>query len=148
MCGIDICPVHTRTDVVDPVEANVPARAVQYHGEYAVATLDNPAYGNPLAALGSLLDPNYEPPNMFITMVVKVGEGSLGDVLAEGSGELEKATVFKETFLSPNDPRLEEFLDLNPFSSDTSKFNERLTEIMHASHEMVMSSVKEGLIPS
>lgn len=142
MCGVDICPVHTRTDVVEAVQANVPARAIEYHGEYAVATLDNPEFENPLSALGALF--GQEPPNMFVTLVVKVGSGPLGDVM--DAGNLESATVFKETFLSPGDGRLDEFRGLSPFAADTSTFNQRLTEIMHESHKMVMSSVKEGLI--
>lgn len=144
MCGVDICPVHTRTDKIDPVQANVPARAITYHGDYAVCTLDNPEFDNPLVALKTMLTGG-EPPNMFMHMVVKVGPtGALGDVL--DAGQLDSATVFKETFLATGDARLDEFRNESPFVVDTGDFNVRLTEIMHESHELIVASVKEGII--
>lgn len=146
MCGVDICPVHTRTDVKDPVEANVPARAITYVGEYAVATLDNPEFGSPMAALKLLLGGEVTPPDMFMHLVVKVGSGALGDVLDRD--EMMEATVFRQTFLAPDDERLDETAFSGLATGDSTEFNAKLTEIMHEAHEMVLSSVKDGTIPA
>lgn len=141
MCGVDICPVHTRTDSKEPVEPNVPARAITYHGDYAVATLDNPEFGSPVTMLKAMFSPEpVKAPGMFMHLVVKVGSGSLGDVLDRD--EMMEATVFRQTFLGSEDDRLTDVMD-----DETGKlFNARLTEIMHEAHEMVLSSVKEGVI--
>ncbi|WAB09321.1 hypothetical protein SEA_STELLA_81 [Streptomyces phage Stella] len=143
MCGMnETCPVHGRNDVRDAVENNTPARAVTYLGEYAVATLDNPEYQSPMTAINALM--GRETPNMFMHLVVKVGpEGCLGDVL--DAGGLKAATVFRETFVSASDSRLDPFIqELEAGQSDA--FNAKLTEIMHDAHDMVVSSVKDGTI--
>lgn len=143
MCGMtDTCPIHARNDVKDPVEDNTPARAVTYLGEYAVATLDNPEYQSPMAALSALF--GRKAPNMFMHLVVKVGEtGCLGDVLdAQG---LRDKTVFRDTFLDPSDERLTPFMDdLQAGVSD--RFNATLTTILHESHDLVVDSVRNKVI--
>lgn len=143
MCGMSAtCPVHARNDVKDVVEDNTPARAVTYLGEYAVATLDNPEYQSPMAALSALF--GQKAPNMFMHLVVKVGEtGCLGDVLdAQG---LKDKTVFRETFLPGDDARLTPFVDdLSMGNSD--KFNAELTKILHESHDLVVDSVRNKVI--
>lgn len=141
MCGVEICPVHTRTTMVDPIVDDVPARAITYYGDYAVCTLDNPEFSNPFAALGFLLGEEDAMPKMFLQLVVKVGPtGTLGDVLeAEG---IEAATVFRDTFLEPEDARLAEFTGQGP----SQEFNDRLTKIMFESHEMTLDMVRNGAI--
>lgn len=143
MCGMsETCPVHARNDVKDPVVDNTPARAVTYLGEYAVATLDNPEYQSPMAALSALF--GGKAPNMFMHLVVKVGEtGALGDVL-DGQG-LKDATVFRETFLDPGDERLTPFMD-ELATGVSDRFNETLTTILHESHDLVVDSVRNKVI--
>lgn len=143
MCEMNAtCPVHGRNNVKDAVENDVAARAVTYLGEYAVATLDNPEYQSPMAMLSALL--GRPAPGMFMHLVVKVGEtGCLGDVLdAQG---LKDKTVFRETFLPADDPRLTPFMD-EVSTGVTAKFNETLTTMMHESHDLVVDSVRNKVI--
>lgn len=143
MCGMnETCPVHGRNDVKDAVENNLPARAVTYLGEYAVATLDNPEYQSPMAALSVLF--GQEAPKMFMHLVVTVGEtGTLGDVL--DAGDLKAKTVFREVFLGADDERLTPFMD-DLAAGVSDKFNAKLTEIMHESHDLVVDSVRNKVI--
>lgn len=144
MCGVSICPVHTRTTVVDPIEPNVPARAITYIGEYCVATLDNPEFGDPASLLAALFGQELEPKDMFMHLVVKVGDKALSDVM--DAGKLESSTVFRETFLSPADGRLEAAINPSDPFEDTSEFNRVLSEIFIESHELVLASVKSGVV--
>jgi hypothetical protein len=141
MCGVEICPVHTRTTMVVPIEDGVPARAITYYGDYAVCTLDNPEFSNPMAALSFLLGEAEGMEKMFLQLVVKVGPtGTLSDVLeADGIGA---ATVFRDTFLEPGDARLTEFNGEGP----SQAFNDRLTKILFDTHEMTLDSVQNGII--
>jgi hypothetical protein len=138
----DTCPVHARNDAKDPIEDNVPARAVTYLGEYAVATLDNPEFASPMAMLAGLF--GKPAPKMFMHLVVKVGEtGCLGDVLdAEG---LKAATVFRDVFLEAGDERLEPFV-AEAQMGNSAPYNEALTKIFHDSHDLVVDSVRNKVI--
>lgn len=145
MCGIGTCPVHTRTTVIDKIEANRPARAMTYEGDYIIASVDNPDFDPSAAMLSVLLGTPAE--NLFIHLVVKVGpDKSIGDVMDEGN--LEKLTVFRETFLAPSDKRLEDGAQesIESGTADTSLINEVMTTILHESHDMVVQSVKDGTI--
>lgn len=145
MCGVSVCPVHTRTTVVDDVEPNVPARAITYVGDYAVATLDNPEFGSPSELLGLLFGEAPKLTDMFMHLVVKVGPtGSLGDVM--DAGQLEKSTVFRETFLGPDDARLRAAIDQDGPLGNSAKFDETLSTIFRESHELVLESVKNGIV--
>lgn len=145
MCGIDICPVHTRTNVVDDVKPKVPARAITYHGDYAVATLDNPKFGDASELLGILFGEEPKLTDMFMHMVVKVGPtGTLGDVM--DAGELSKLTVFQETFLSPGDARLIAAVDSEDPYGNTAEFDQTVSKIFKDSHELVLESVKNGIV--
>ncbi|ATW62514.1 hypothetical protein HWB39_gp22 [Streptomyces phage WRightOn] len=144
MCGVDICPVHTRTNAMDEVKSNVPARAITYVGDYAVVTMDNPSYGDPMSLISAML--GGEPPKMFMHMVTKVGPTKpIGDL---SSVELKDNEVFRETFLDASDPRLEPFMDsaATELSGETDEFNAELTKIFQESHELVVASVKNGVI--
>lgn len=143
MCGMSAtCPVHARNDVKDAVQNNLAARAVTYLGKHVVATLDNPEYQSPMAAFAALF--GKKAPNMFMHLVVEVGEtGTLGDVL--DAEQLKAKTVFRDTFLAGDDERLWPFVgDLSVGVSD--KFNAKLTEIMHESHDLVVDSVRNKVI--
>ena len=144
MCGVSVCPVHTRTTVVDGVEPNVPARAITYVGDYAVATLDNPEFGSPSELLGLLFGEEPKLTDMFMHLVVKVGDKALGDIM--DAGQLEKSTVFRETFLGPDDARLQAAIDQDDPLGNTAKFNETLSTIFRESHELVVESVKNGIV--
>lgn len=85
MCGTTTCPIHTRTDVTDAYTEDHGFRAVNYVGEVAVVTAENPKFSDPMGALLGFIAATKggkpEVPSMFLTLVVKVGEGAIGEVM-------------------------------------------------------------------
>lgn len=85
MCGTTTCPIHTRTDVTDGYTEDHGFRAVNYVGELAVVTAENPKFSDPMGALldfiANVKGVPSKVPAMFMTLVLKVGEGAIGEVM-------------------------------------------------------------------
>lgn len=91
----DGCAVHFRVDGEYFNEGAQYARLVNYVGEYAIFTEDNPEAGNPAllvkAVLGQITREDLPP--RWATMIVHVGDGVLGD--AEGHDAEERRQAFR-----------------------------------------------------
>lgn len=150
MCGIETCPIHERVDAKDEVTDQFGSgRAVTYLDDVAVITMDNPGYNDPMTALGALLGGReFKVPGMFVTYVVRVGEGAVGDVTEE---DFRGATLHREEFVEHDDPKLDPFrgaLDLPESEKKilSEGMSSYLNAVFQAKHEEVVLAVKAGVI--
>ncbi len=145
MC-VENCPVHSRTSVNNPIQANTPVEKIDYIGKYAVVTIDNPDFLSPLTAIKAAMGLLDKMPPMFVTLVVEVGEnGALGDVMEAGPGGLETASRFRESHTNLPDGYEAQFDSYEAFSVAADAELERM---VNDAHTMIKSSVENGLIPS
>lgn len=97
----DDCAVHFRVDGEYFNEEAQYVRLINYVGEYAVFTEDNPVAGSPAllvkAVLGQITREDLPP--RWATMIVHVGDGVLGD--AEGHTIEERRAAFR--YHAPHD---------------------------------------------
>lgn len=143
MC-VENCPVHSRTDVNEPIQANTPVSKINYRGKYAVVTIDNPDFLSPLTAIKAAMGLIETMPPMFVTLVVEVGEnGSLGDIMSPGG--LEAASRFREAHTNLPDGYEKQFDSYDAFSVAADA---KLEEMVNDAHTMILSSVENGLIPA
>ena len=78
----DDCPIHHRLDFQEMDDEDEYGRLITYVGEYCVITTDNPSLMSAAVLLRLILGlyEKEDVPDKFETCVIKVGDGSVGDL--------------------------------------------------------------------
>ncbi len=130
------CPVHGRVDDRPGFKYGWSTREVNYHGKYAVVTVDAPGYVS--AYLAAAMGLSTTEPDRFTTLVMEVGEdGNLYDASEDA--------VFDQNmkFRQDHTPNLQEYLEMEDADIDAD-----IHKRMNDAHELVLSMVKEGVVPA
>lgn len=116
-CTSDKCVIHTRTDGIKPYDdGEGMAAKVNYLGEFAVITRTNSAGVSPAAQLLRMMGANMD---MFYTLVLHVGDGTIGEFVGLEGEELYSEIRYMEThteitpeFDTPDFPEVERKAEL------------------------------------
>jgi hypothetical protein len=138
MCGTDICPIHTRTDAHDDYSEGVVFRAVDYVGGVAVVTGESPEFSSPFNALldffSSQAGIDTPVPPMFLTLVIKIGEGAIGEAMEE----LQSNLLLEQTH--------GDFGKVSGLSG--SEMDAAMSVMANEGHSLVLDQVKGGMFSS
>lgn len=139
MCERSDCAAHNRLDTL-PEVVDGPFHATTYVGDKLVFTCDNPKFIDPLSALVETLGGN--PPKIFVTYVLQLESdtASAAHLMEVTEEEYGRAILFQETHtdFTDEDDRVIVAKEKTP--------EEVLTPKVHDFHNMVVESVKSGLI--
>jgi hypothetical protein len=144
-CPNTACPVHFRNDYRETFEAGRATRIITYVGEHAVFTSDNPELftsNGTMEAIKAALGLPANPPKLFTTSVVRVGEnGNLGPFTEDPDG-LVAATVFKSTHgVMPDE-------EVALKAGSLEGINQHVDAKLGDDHLMIVEQVRNGIIPS
>jgi|SRR5688572_4111483 len=144
-CPNSACPVHFRNDYRETFEAGHATRIITYVGEHAVFTTDNPELftsTGQMEAIKAALGLPANPPMLFTTSVVRVGEnGNLGPFTDDPDGMV-TATVFKSTHGAMPD----EAVAIQAGSLEG--INAHVDTKLGDDHAMIVEQVRNGVIPA
>jgi hypothetical protein len=124
-----------RNDVRDGFAEGQPLRVVNYVGDFAVVTGANPEFADPMAAIrqlaAALAGRQAAIPPVFLTLVVYVGEGTLGEAMEDLEANLR---------LEQTHGDFEKSSGMTMVEKDVA-----MTRLGFEGHDLVLDQVKGGM---
>lgn len=145
MCGMGNCASHNRIDVRELPTAEQDVYMVTYVGDFAVVTLNNPAWQDSAVLVQGFMDAlsGVEPklPDDFITGIIRVGSGTLSEA------NTKDAEVFSETHGSGSAPSIEEMDEMGDdvFQKVLDRRVKAAQESCNFAHDSAIDMVKSGM---